>query len=105
MKSTPAWQVRSAYLPLLFLTLVLPWGAFAIAMLVGAFQLVQPLFFFYLAMAAGVFLLAVRLIREKQSPGLFRAATWLAIISALPAIGIVGWVVATGTGAERMSDG
>ena len=85
----PAWQVRSAYLPLLFLTLVLPWAAFAVIAMAGAWALVEPLFFFYLAMALGVFLIAVRLIREKQSPGLFRGATALAAIAALPAFATV----------------
>ena len=90
----PAWQVRSAYLPLLFLTLILPWGAFALIAMVRVIDFVEPLFYFYLVMAAGVFLIGTRLIREKQSPGLFRAATLLAAVSALPAIGFVIWMMA-----------
>ncbi|WP_265587111.1 hypothetical protein [Sphingomicrobium arenosum] len=90
----PVWQVRSAYLPLLFLTLVLPWGAFALIMMTQVLGFVEPLFYFYLVMAVGVFLIAVRLIREKQSPGLFRAASALAVVSAVPAIAFVGWVMA-----------
>ncbi|MCJ8190828.1 hypothetical protein [Sphingomicrobium aestuariivivum] len=93
-KPLPVWQVRSAYLPLLFLTLVLPWGAFALIMMTRAMMFVEPLFYFYLVMAVGVFLVAVRLIREKQSPGLFRAATLLAAVSAIPAIAFVGWMMA-----------
>ncbi|MCJ7421499.1 hypothetical protein [Sphingomicrobium astaxanthinifaciens] len=91
----PVWQVRSAYLPLLFLALVLPWGAFALVAITMAWPLVEPLFYFYLVVAGAVFLIGVRLIREKQTPGLFRAATALALVAALPALLFVGWMVAT----------
>ena len=43
-EAPPLWQNRSAYLPLLFLILLMPWAAFAIIMMAGATPLVQPLF-------------------------------------------------------------
>ncbi|MCM8557726.1 hypothetical protein [Sphingomicrobium sediminis] len=80
----PLWQNRSAYLPLLFLILLMPWAAFAVIVIAGAMHIVQPLFYFYLVMMVFVFFVGIRLIKERPSLGLYKAVRVMVGVSALP---------------------